>query len=114
MRISDWSSDVCSSDLFCVCQDMYQRFLHSGQTCVEWVYDAPFATFAAGPTSLFRFTDSTGCKYISAHRSEERRVGKECVSTCRSRWSPDHEKKKTTHNKLHHTYTISKNHKHQN
>src|SRR3546814_17027675 len=28
-------------------------------------------------------------------RSEERRVGKECVSTCRSRWSPDHEKKKT-------------------
>src|SRR3546814_20588059 len=36
-------------------------------------------------------------------RSEERRVGKECVSTCRSRWSPYHEKKKeietdTTHN----------------
>src|SRR3546814_15350615 len=33
-------------------------------------------------------------------RSEERRVGKECVSTCRSRWSPDHSKKqtKTTHN----------------
>src|SRR3546814_12877288 len=29
-------------------------------------------------------------------RSEERRVGKECVSTCRSRWSPYHEKKKTT------------------
>src|SRR3546814_17115507 len=28
-------------------------------------------------------------------RSEERRVGKECVSTCRSRWSPDHSKKKT-------------------
>src|SRR3546814_8349299 len=27
-------------------------------------------------------------------RSEERRVGKECVSTCRSRWSPDHEQKK--------------------
>src|SRR3546814_20948917 len=26
-------------------------------------------------------------------RSEERRVGKECVSTCRSRWSPDHKKK---------------------
>src|SRR3546814_14553550 len=30
------------------------------------------------------------------HRSEERRVGKECVSTCRSRWSPYHEKKKHT------------------
>src|SRR3546814_12400953 len=31
---------------------------------------------------------------IIPSRSEERRVGKECVSTCRSRWSPDHEKKK--------------------
>src|SRR3546814_7868105 len=31
-------------------------------------------------------------------RSEERRVGKECVSTCRSRWSPYHYKKKSTHN----------------
>src|SRR3546814_18783780 len=29
----------------------------------------------------------------SFHRSEERRVGKECVSTCRSRWSPYHYKK---------------------
>src|SRR3546814_13489700 len=38
-----------------------------------------------------------------ATRSEERRVGKECVSTCRSRWAPDHLKKKkrtkSTHNK---------------
>src|SRR3546814_16335958 len=32
--------------------------------------------------------------YVLAWRSEERRVGKECVSTCRSRWSPDHYKKK--------------------
>src|SRR3546814_12431921 len=32
---------------------------------------------------------------VSAERSEERRVGKECVSTCRSRWSPYHYKKKT-------------------
>src|SRR3546814_14201095 len=32
---------------------------------------------------------------LVAARSEERRVGKECVRTCRSRWSPDHEKKKT-------------------
>src|SRR3546814_15092134 len=31
---------------------------------------------------------------IAAHRSEERRVGKECVRTGRSRWSPYHEKKK--------------------
>src|SRR3546814_14695400 len=32
-------------------------------------------------------------------RSEERRVGKECVSTCRSRWSPSHSKKKQKNNK---------------
>src|SRR3546814_18050540 len=31
---------------------------------------------------------------LVAHRSDERRVGKECVSTCRSRWLPDHSKKK--------------------
>src|SRR3546814_12145969 len=35
----------------------------------------------------------------AAVRSEERSVGKECVSKCRSRWSPDHEKKKTKHKK---------------
>src|SRR3546814_16007216 len=34
-----------------------------------------------------------------AARSEERRVGKECVSTCRSRWSPYHSKKKKQHNR---------------
>src|SRR3546814_12151102 len=34
---------------------------------------------------------------IQRRRSEERRVGKECVSTCRSRWSPYHKKKKTKH-----------------
>src|SRR3546814_13272973 len=33
------------------------------------------------------------------YRSEERRVGKECVSTCRSRWSPNHKKKKKKRNK---------------
>src|SRR3546814_1043699 len=64
MRISDWSSDVCSSDL-------YPHF-----TCIE--EDAPglFAQFAHGGGNRIR--------------SEERRVGKECVSTCRSRWSPYH------------------------
>src|SRR3546814_1003346 len=63
MRISDWSSDVCSSDLLPV-----QR-LHAGQV------DA-----AAG----------AGEPVLQRVRSEERRVGKECVSTCRSRWSPYH------------------------
>src|SRR3546814_5214876 len=31
-----------------------------------------------------------GCNHLLRPRSEERRVGKECVSTCRSRWSPYH------------------------
>src|SRR3546814_11064475 len=35
-----------------------------------------------------------GCSHVLSDRSEERRVGKECVSTCRSRWSPYHSKKK--------------------
>src|SRR3546814_12639647 len=35
-----------------------------------------------------------------AWRSEERRVGKECVSTCRSRWSPYHSKKKEVENRI--------------
>src|SRR3546814_19396055 len=39
---------------------------------------------------------STGSPQPRYGRSEERRVGKECVSTCRSRWSPEHEKKKQT------------------
>src|SRR3546814_18922580 len=37
---------------------------------------------------------SAACGEGVVRRSEERRVGKECVSTCRSRWSPDHSKKK--------------------
>src|SRR3546814_8802383 len=63
MRISDWSSDVCSSDL----------------------------------QSMLLIDDALGMSGIGHHfprqtgnRSEERRVGKECVSTCRSRWSPYH------------------------
>src|SRR3546814_10187645 len=61
MRISDWSSDVCSSDLFALRKEQIPESLRSG-------------------FSLECFED----------RSEERRVGKECVSTCRSRWSPYH------------------------
>src|SRR3546814_4998463 len=61
MRISDWSSDVCSSDLF-----------------------FPGAFDAGNPRKGGAFS------LIDERRSEERRVGKECVSTCRSRWSPYH------------------------
>src|SRR3546814_6916848 len=63
MRISDWSSDVCSSDL-----------LFSDAFCFS------------GSASLHRRRQFLNV----STRSEERRVGKECVSTCRSRWSPYH------------------------
>src|SRR3546814_3603200 len=63
MRISDWSSDVCSSDLSVVTR-----------------------TASSISTTQLSATDVRS----HASRSEERRVGKECVSTCRSRWSPYH------------------------
>src|SRR3546814_5540804 len=100
MRISDWSSDVCSSDLvqrfnpirfrhgprrfrqlpFYHCRGRFSSQIQRGNTmhdrtlCVKRpeVSHAGFASLAT-PT-----------------RSEERRVGKECVSTCSSRWSPYH------------------------
>src|SRR3546814_1331343 len=75
LRISDWSSDVCSSDLYrgpnwkCA-QEASIRLLH-------------LAT-AGLILGLVRETS------VPLRRSEERSVGQECVSTCRSRWSPYH------------------------
>src|SRR3546814_14254372 len=68
-------------------------------TCaLSWAYRssarAPKATRITPPRS-------------TASRSEERRVGKECVSTCRSRWSQYHQKRKIRNNQLRptHEYT---------
>src|SRR3546814_5556728 len=79
MRISDWSSDVCSSDLGGMIdkatflrQQPVQERIHSHNRLHS--YDGNEITNVV----------------ICRERSEERRVGKECVSTCRSRWSPDH------------------------
>src|SRR3546814_10891022 len=68
MRISDWSSDVCSSDL----------------------------SVPSKETVEMTDTPSTSRRALlgGIARSEERRVGKECVSKCRSRWAPYHKKKK--------------------
>src|SRR3546814_12307227 len=96
MRISDWSSDVCSSDLLesTVTKGIVSALRTdpaSGRRFIQ-------ADVAVSPGSsggpLFsadgRIIGISAAKYT---RSEERRVGKECVSTCRSRWSPYHEKK---------------------
>src|SRR3546814_1347341 len=78
MRISDWSSDVCSSDL------LEPR---------EWMLRARAPWRWAAPRMLPASHRAFGPGFAEAlwqPRSEERRVGKECVSTCRSRWSPYH------------------------
>src|SRR3546814_12777646 len=86
MRISDWSSDVCSSDLIeCPAASRISiRTVSPG--CMKRVLGAPSRI-----VSIMRIS---AMQLYPAPRSEERRVGKECVSTCRSRWSPYHEKKK--------------------
>src|SRR3546814_6791481 len=85
MRISDWSSDVCSSDL-----EPNERDGKARDT---------LACNSARPCNRVK-SDFCPCRRPCrpchrhgrrrCRRSEERRVGKECVSTCRSRWSPYH------------------------
>src|SRR3546814_2400940 len=75
MRISDWSSDVCSSDL----AEFDEVVLRDEAAHFEIL--------------IREFGGRVGVldhRRLVARRSEERRVGKECVSTCRSRWSPYH------------------------
>src|SRR3546814_12939654 len=105
MRISDWSSDVCSSDLVAMAALADPVILHSPRTGLyvgstssriaehERVYAAALANTDAFP---IRDPDpSRTAQDLHAHfRSEERRVGKACVSTCSARWSPYHYKKK--------------------
>src|SRR3546814_1835322 len=72
MRISDWSSDVCSSDL-------------------PRLQEPDVGDYGRGATARkARWRRSRAAETCRDDRSEERRVGKECVSTCRSRWSPYH------------------------
>src|SRR3546814_16609263 len=124
MRISDWSSDVCSSDLpgggF---SPPERRARAADQNQVLPYYSAPEFDCRVTTLRLPAATDAAnwsfkpgydtrifGMNYYRAFdlrggairmirglrveqpeiRSEERRVGKECVSTCRSRWSPYH------------------------
>src|SRR3546814_12352510 len=121
MRISDWSSDVCSSDLLDVKdltkQNDYKRtFL--GLNLLGYLAPSdwtvrPYLLGNVNGHSLKFLSERTGGGGVGAglgaffnlsqnldvrlegrynldFRSEERRVGKECVSTCRSRWSPAH------------------------
>src|SRR3546814_17466028 len=112
MRTSDWSSDVCSSDLLDIERDAQRGHLLLGDAPHRifelgkerfrglWLIVGHFVSFTAGAIGAAIRTPSTeeACRKrrraALSPRSEERRVGKECVSTCSSRWSPYHYKKK--------------------
>src|SRR3546814_11577252 len=104
MRISDWSSDVCSSDL----EYYYRTHAHPNSTflytmsslfdLMTWdattnmdLINQPILMIAGSKADTKYMTDEAFSK-----RSEERRVGKECVRTCRYRRSPYHYKKKNS------------------
>src|SRR3546814_16698329 len=113
MRISDWSSDVCSSDL--------ALGLRLYKVAMPWPLEPEgIRDFATGLEQIIVVEEKRGLveDQLRKHlyglanapvivgkcdekgqwlRSEERRVGKECVSTCSSRWSPDNYKKKIKH-----------------
>src|SRR3546814_7622644 len=90
MRISDWSSDVCSSDL----RDANGFVVGTNGLMPQAVEFSP-AGIPPGLVDLVWRTLASGkvvgpVQLAGQPRSEESRVGKECVSTCRSRWSPYH------------------------
>src|SRR3546814_17547224 len=122
MRISDWSSDVCSSDLRPEwsgrarphiwwdeiapdCRNGWRRGHQKGGQCQP--SGSPEGTIVARPPPPFQFGRRiflhayqcrqlwTRYRLVYCIRSEERRVGKECVGPCRSRWWPDDEKTTT-------------------
>src|SRR3546814_16877592 len=115
MRISDWSSDVCSSDL-----SLQKQFLGEARFLRAFNYFMLVRAFGSVPMhdKVVEGVDQGQAPYASIEelyafiisdleeaitmmevqkqqgradkRSEERRVGKECVSTCRDRWEADH------------------------
>src|SRR3546814_11000426 len=101
MRIIGWGADACSSDLDVIAQRaaarlhaeidaaeaMYRRHVEHMLHCVE-----VSASFPLEDGYLYRTQLTSVVRKLT--RSEERRVGQECVSPCRSRWSPCHQNKK--------------------
>src|SRR3546814_7510589 len=86
MRISDWSSDVCSSDLTASVFLKLAPGRVLGEAQVRSIVNLVASSVPGLPADRVSVVDQSG----TLLRSEERRVGKECVSTCRSRWSPYH------------------------
>src|SRR3546814_18839563 len=97
MRISDWSSDVCSSDLNVVANIIACHVCHLKRPHLEpqrvkrCIHLLNSCTFLQQKHCFARIAEDHAVPdKPMAVRSEERRVGKECVSTCRSRCPPYH------------------------
>src|SRR3546814_11965019 len=106
MRISDWSSDVCSSDLAITpaglrrvlqdCTDSQGGLSTSARIVLRFEQLLRRQALASDNAGWKRYPVEIDATLAGGHlaltlvRSEERRVGKECVSTCSSRWWPDH------------------------
>src|SRR3546814_9096726 len=89
-RISDWSSDVCSSDLLRALNFGRRESKATGTLAASTVALFTVATGRVAITSIYglvttAITVANSYKLQHNPRSEERRVGNECVSTCRSR-----------------------------
>src|SRR3546814_12194629 len=107
MRISDWSSDVCSSDLNNLTESFGKRPSKEArddpntpliESICERMRERPGKTLLV---HVYRHTLDLNPEFSNeevkrrTNKSEEPRVGKECVGTWRCRWSPDNSKKKT-------------------
>src|SRR3546814_6716728 len=93
MRISDWSSDVCSSDLATFGIEALDGF---HQADIAFLDEVGMGQAVAQVLAGHRHHQAQvrQHQFAGGVRSEESRVGKECVSTCRSRWSTVHLNKK--------------------
>src|SRR3546814_13851820 len=90
MRISDWSSDVALPICHGRAPTGRAQRPSSGGRCRRC---PPRRSFDAQRLAQLLILAAALFFLLPLHRSEERRVGEECVSTCRCRWSPDHVKK---------------------
>src|SRR3546814_12326426 len=97
MRISDWSSDVCSSDLtyhlfskmpISTYADLSGKKISAPGAIGLWLKGSGAVAVDGSLTTYYTDIQTGVSEGTISISSEERRVGKECVSTCRSRWSP--------------------------
>src|SRR3546814_21186356 len=126
MRISDWISHVCSSDLifgpfaslmrFDTDKQAYRIANDSRFGLVGYAWSRDIDRILTAQDRIAAGTIWCNTPMMrdmhAPFRSEERRVGKECVSTCRSRWSPSHKTKKKADRKQsdHTTHALRQEH----